>query len=212
VRASHECLFFIIALPSGAYFKETSANAVGTVTVYVAETSSRSSVGGTGDVKASANYAISLHTIEEGKKKGCSQVLFLDAQGKREVEELGGMNVFFVENNILCTPPLQGTTLPGITRDSVIQVAHDLGIGVRETPIQIDEAAEKIQSGQISEVFACGTAAVVIGINEFVFETGRRLVIGGGNAGELTKKLNFELQGIQFGRLPDRHGWTDIVV
>jgi branched-chain amino acid aminotransferase len=211
VRASHDVLFFIIALPSGAYFKETDASTVGTVTVYIAETSSRAAHGGTGDVKASANYAISLHTIEEGKRKGCSQVLFLDSNGKRLVEELGGMNVFFVENNTLYTPPLHDTILPGITRASVIQVARDLGIGVSETPIQIDEAADKIQSGAISEVFACGTAAVVIGIKEFVFETGRRLTIGGGVAGEITRKINFELQGIQFGRLPDKHGWTEIV-
>jgi branched-chain amino acid aminotransferase len=211
VHASHDFLFFILALPSGAYFKGTSASTVGCVTVYVAETTSRAAHGGTGDVKASANYAISLRTIEEGQKKGCSQVLFLDSNGKRQVEELGGMNVFFVENNTLYTPPLHDTILPGITRDSVIQVARDLGIGVCETPIQIDEAAEKIQSGGISEVFACGTAAVVIGIREFIFETGRRMVIGGGVAGELTRRINTELQGIQFGRLPDRHGWTEIV-
>jgi branched-chain amino acid aminotransferase len=211
VRASHEVLFFIIALPSGAYFKETDANRVSTVKVYVAETTSRAAHGGTGDVKASANYAISLHTIEEGKKKGCSQVLFLDSQGKRQVEELGGMNVFFVEDGVLYTPQLHDTILPGITRDSVIQVAHDLGIKVHETPIQIDDAAAKIQSGHITEVFACGTAAVVIGIDELLFESGRSLQIGGGVAGELTRKLNTELQGIQFGRLPDRHGWTDVV-
>ena len=138
-------------------------------------------------------------------------MLFLDSNGKRQVEELGGMNVFFVEDNTLYTPPLHDTILPGITRDSVIQVARDLGIAVRETPIQIDEATEKIQAGRVSEVFACGTAAVVIGIDEFLFETGRRMVIGGGTAGELTRKLNTELQGIQFGRLPDRHGWTEIV-
>ena len=211
VHASHEFLFFVLALPSGAYFKGTSANTVGTVAVYIAETTSRAAHGGTGDVKAAANYAISLRTIEEGKKKGCSQVLFLDSNGKRQVEELGGMNVFFVEENTLYTPPLHDTILAGITRDSLIQVARDLGIAVRETPIQIDEAAEKIQSGKISEVFACGTAAVVIGIDQLVFETGRHLRVGGGTAGELTLKLNSELQGIQFGRLPDRHGWTDIV-
>jgi branched-chain amino acid aminotransferase len=211
VRASHEFLFFAIALPSGAYFKETDANTVGCVKVYVAETSSRAAHGGTGDVKASANYAISLHTIEEGKRKGCSQVLFLDSNGDRTVEELGGMNVFFVENNVLYTPDLHGTILPGITRDSVIQVAHDLGLQVHEGPINIDEAAEKIQSRKITEAFACGTAAVVIGINELLFETGRSLVIGNGAAGEITRKLNRELQGIQFGRVPDRHGWLDIV-
>lgn len=212
VRASHTFLFFVIALPSGAYFKETDANTVGCVRVYVAETSSRAAAGGTGNVKASANYAISLHTIEEGKSKGCSQVLFLDSSGKREVEELGGMNVFFVEKNTLYTPQLHGTILPGITRDSVIQVARDLGIGVHEGPISIDEAADKIEAGQITEVFACGTAAVVIGVSELLFETGRRLTIGSGSAGEITRKLNYELQGIQFGRLPDKHGWTDVLI
>ncbi len=209
VRASHEFLFFVLALPSGAYFKEAGGSAVGSVTVYVAETTSRAAHGGTGDVKASANYAISLHTIEEGKKRGCSQVLFLDSGGQRLVEELGGMNVFFVEEGQLLTPPLHDTILPGITRDSVIQVARDLGLTVRETPIQIDEATEKIQSGKIAEVFACGTAAVVSGLKELVFETGRRLVVGDGTAGEVTRKLNAELQGIQFGRIPDRHGWVE---
>jgi branched-chain amino acid aminotransferase len=209
VHASGEFLFFILVLPSGAYFKETGVSATGTVTVYVAETTSRAASGGTGDVKASANYAISLHTIEEGKKRGCSQVLFLDSNGHREVEELGGMNVFFVEKNTLYTPPLQGTILPGITRDSVIQVARDLGLTVKETPIQIDEAAEKIEAGRLTEVFACGTAAVVVGIRELIFETGRRLVIADGTSGEVTRKLNTELQGIQFGRVPDRHGWIE---
>lgn len=211
VHASREFLFFILALPSGAYFKETGASATGTVTVYVAETTSRAASGGTGDVKASANYAISLRTIETGKKQGCSQVLFLDSNGHREVEELGGMNVFFVEKDTLLTPPLHGTILPGITRDSVIQVARDLGLKVHESPIQIDEAAEKLEAGRMTEVFACGTAAVVVGIKELVFETGRRLVIGQGVSGEVTRKLNTELQGIQFGRLPDRHGWMHVL-
>ncbi|MDP9054396.1 MAG: branched-chain amino acid aminotransferase [Acidobacteriota bacterium] len=211
VRASHDFLFFVLALPSGAYFRGTDARTVSCVTVYVAETTSRAAHGGTGDVKASANYAISLHTIEEGKKKGCSQVLFLDSNGKRQVEELGGMNVFFVEGETLYTPDLHDTILPGITRDSVIQVAHDLGLKVHEGPMQIDEAAEKIESGKITEVFACGTAAVVIGIDHLVFETGRRLTIGNGLAGKITTQLNHELQGIQFGRLPDRHNWIELV-
>ena len=167
--------------------------------------------GGTGDVKASANYAISLKTIEEGKKLGCSQVLFLDSSGNRQVEELGGMNIFFVEGNKLVTPNLHGTTLPGITRDSVIQVARDLGYEVVEGPVNMDDAAAKIASGEISEVFACGTAAVVSGIKEFRFETGRHLMIGNGTAGAVTHKLNATLQGIQFGRVEDRHHWVHIV-
>jgi branched-chain amino acid aminotransferase len=211
VHASREFLFYILVLPSGAYFKETGPAATGTVAVYVAETSSRAAAGGTGDVKASANYAISLHTIEEGQKHGCSQVLFLDSTGRREVEELGGMNVFFVEKDTLYTPPLHGTILPGVTRDSVIHVARDLGLKVKETPIRIDDAAQRLQSGQMTEVFACGTAAVVVGIKELVFESGRRVPIGHGGSGEVTRKLNAELQGIQFGRMPDRHGWIELL-
>jgi branched-chain amino acid aminotransferase len=212
VHASHEFLFFVLALPSGGYFKEAAPGEVGTVTVFVAETTTRAAQGGTGDVKAAANYAISLRTIEEAKKCGCSQVLFLDPLGKRTVEELGGMNVFFVEKDKLYTPPLHDTILAGITRDSVIQVARDLGIAVEETPIQIDEAAAKIRSGRMTEVFACGTAAVVIGIKELMFESGARLTIGNGAAGEITRRLNTELQGIQFGHVADRHGWIVPVV
>lgn len=211
VRASHEFLFFILGLPSGAYFKEAGPSGVGSVTVFVAETTSRAAHGGTGNVKASANYAISLETIQEGKRLGCSQVLFLDSGGRRQVEELGGMNIFLVEGNTLYTPPLHDTILPGITRDSVIQVSRDLGLEVRETAINIDEAADKIRSGRISEVFACGTAAVVSGIKEFRFESGQHLAIGDGTAGEITRKLNNHLQGIQFGRIEDRHGWIQIV-
>lgn len=211
VRASHDFLFFVLGLPSGAYFKDANVNGVGSVVVYVAETSSRAAHGGTGNVKASANYAISLHTIEEGKKQGCSQVLFLDSGGKRQVEELGGMNVFFVEGKTLRTPDLHDTILPGITRDSVIQVARDLGYGVEEAPVNIDQAAEKIAAGQITEVFACGTAAVISGIRELRFETGRKLVIGNNDAGPVTQQLNGHLQGIQFGRVEDIHRWMQIV-
>ena len=211
VRASHDFLFFVLALPSGAYFKEAAAGGVGSVVVYVAESTSRAAHGGTGDVKASANYAISLRTIEEGKKLGCSQVLFLDSGGKRQVEELGGMNVFFVEGRTLSTPDLHDTILPGITRASVIQVARDLGYEVRETPVNIDEVAAKIASGQMTEVFACGTAAVISGIKEFKFETGRSLIIGNHAAGPVTRELNEHLQGIQFGRVPDIHGWMKTV-
>jgi branched-chain amino acid aminotransferase len=211
VRSSHEFLFFVLALPSGAYFKEAGPSGVGTVTVFVAESTSRAAHGGTGDVKASANYAISLKTIEEAKKLGCSQVLFLDSSGNRQVEELGGMNVFFVEKDRLVTPNLHGTTLPGITRDSVIQVARDLGMNVVEGPVDIDEAAARVDSGEITEVFACGTAAVISGIKELRFETGRHLMIGDGHPGPVTSRLNTALQGIQFGRVEDRHGWVRIV-
>jgi branched-chain amino acid aminotransferase len=211
VRTSHEFLFYVLALPSGAYFKETGPSGTGTVAVYVAETTTRAAKGGTGNVKASANYAISLKTIEEGKKQGCSQVLFLDSNGKRQVEELGGMNVFFVEKDVLYTPPQHETVLPGITSNSVIRLAKDLGYEVHEAAIQMDEAAEKIRRGVITEVFACGTAAVVSGIREFLFESGRHVPIGDGRPGEVTHRLNVEITGIQFGRVEDKHGWVEMV-
>ena len=211
VHSAHEFLFYILGLPSGAYFKEAGPGGAGTVTVYVVESSSRAAHGGTGGVKAAANYAISLRSIEEGKRHGCSQVLFLDSVGKREVEELGGMNVFFVERDTLLTPPLHDTILPGITRDSILTLAPDLGLAVREEPIRIDDTAAKIENGEITEVFACGTAAVVAGIGELLFESGRRLTIGNGSAGRVTRMLNREIQGIQFGRIEDRHRWMEAV-
>ena len=159
VHASHDFLFFVLALPSGGYFKEAAPGEVGTVTVFVAESTTRAAHGGTGAVKASANYAISLRTIEEARKVGCSQVLFLDPLGKRTAEELGGMNVFFVADGKLLTPPLHDTILAGITRDSMIQVARDLRVfRSKKTRVNIDEAADRIRSGHMTEIFACGTA------------------------------------------------------
>ena len=165
--------------------------------------------GGTGDVKASANYAISLRTIEEGKKQGCSQVLFLDSNGTSASRGTGRHECLLRREEYA----LHASAARDDSAGNHARFGDPGGAGSRldggETPIQIDEAAEKIQAGRITEVFACGTAAVVIGIKELVFETGRRLVIGDGAAGEVTRKLNSELQGIQFGRLPDRHGWIE---
>jgi branched-chain amino acid aminotransferase len=210
VRSSNEFLFFVIALPSGAYFKEMSAG-TGTVRVYVEQATARAAPGGTGAVKAAANYAVTLKTITDAKEKGCSQVLYLDAARRQRVEELGGMNVFFVRNGELITPTLNGTILPGVTRDSLLVLGPTLGTPAREMDIDIDEVIAEVESGRITEAIACGTAATVVGISELVFADGRELKVGDGKLGPITKRLFDEIQGIQFGTAPDRFGWMSVV-
>jgi branched-chain amino acid aminotransferase len=210
VRAATEFLFYIITLPSGAYFKNMG-NGTGAVRVFVEQSISRAAPGGTGEIKAAANYAVTLKSIRDAKDRGCSQVLFLDAERRQRVEELGGMNVFFVRNGKLITPRLNGTILPGVTRASLLTLGPDLGVPASEEDINIDQVVADVQSGVITEAMACGTAATVVGISELLFSDGRLIRIGDGQAGTITKQLFDEIQGIQFGRIPDRFGWTQDV-
>lgn len=210
VRAATEFLFYIITLPSGAYFKEMREGTAA-VRVFVEQSTSRAAPGGTGAIKAAANYAVTLRSIRDAKAKGCSQVLFLDAARRQRVEELGGMNVFFVRNGQLITPRLNGTILPGVTRDSLLILGLDLGIPATEADIDIDQVVSEVQSGAITEALACGTAATIVGISELLFEDGLLVQIGDGQPGIITKRLFEEIQGIQFGRIPDRFGWTQDV-
>jgi branched-chain amino acid aminotransferase len=210
VRSSTEFLFYILTLPSGAYFKEMVAG-TGTVRVFVEQATSRAAPGGTGGVKAAANYAVTLKSITDAKQKGCSQVLYLDAMRRQRVEELGGMNVFFVRDGQLITPTLNGTILAGVTRASLLELAPTLGIPAREEDIDIDEVVEGVRSGSITEAIACGTAATVVGISELVFGDRDGVQIGGGKLGPVTKRLFDEIQAIQFGTSPDHFGWTSIV-
>src|ERR1700687_5182282 len=136
VRGATEFLFFVIALPSGAYFPQsTGRDGAGAVRVFITTTIGRAARGGTGNVKAASNYAVTLKVIEEAKKKGCPQVLFLDSCGERRIEEMGGMNVFFVSRGQLITPRLTSTMLAGITRDSIMRLAPDLGLPVDEADL-----------------------------------------------------------------------------
>ena len=208
VRASHEYLFFVIVSPSGSYFPGLPPGQTGTVRVLVSETVGRAAVGGTGDAKASANYSVTLQVIEAAKKKGCAQVMFLDSRGQRTVEEMGGMNVFFLRGNTLITPPLTGTLLAGVTRDSILQLAPTLGVAVSEEPILFDQLLEQVKSGQVSEAFACGTAAVITGIESFVLEDGREARVGAGKCGPVTQKLFEALTNIQYGVAKDPFGWV----
>jgi len=208
VSSSKEYKFYVITLPAGKYFANSDPGP-GAVEVLVAESMVRAWPGGTGAVKTAANCAITLQIPARATAAGLNQVLFLDGSPERRVEELGGMNVMFVEDGGLVTPPLGGTILPGITRDSVLTLARDMGIDVREYAYSLSELVDGVKSGRITEAIACGTAAVVTGIRTLCFENGERLAVGGAKApGAVTCALFERLQGIQYGRLPDKFGWV----
>jgi branched-chain amino acid aminotransferase len=210
VRSSNEYVFFIIVLPTGSYFKETSGGA-GSVKVLISESSVRAFPGGIGAAKAAGNYSASLRITSRAKGHGCAQVLFLSATDRVSIEEMGGMNIMFVRNGELVTPPLTDTILRGVTRESILACATDLGISVRETPLNIHEILPGIQNGTVTEGIACGTAAVLTGINSFVRESGEVIPFRSEGPGPITSKLYEHIQGIQRGTRPDTRGWLQYV-
>ena len=204
VRPSHEYLFMLIASSVGSYFKGGEKP----VTVWLTEHYTRAAEGGTGAAKCGGNYAASLLAQAEAIEHGCDQVVFLDASEHLWVEELGGMNVFFVfGDGSMVTPPLSGTILPGITRDAVIQLARKAGHTVREERYSIDAWRADAASGKLKEVFACGTAAVIAPIGKIKSRTGE-ITIGGGAAGPVTAAIKAKLVGIQRGDVADEFGWV----
>ena len=204
VRPAEGVTYGVIASPAGAYFK----GGVKPVSIWLSETYSRAGAGGTGSAKCGGNYAASLLPQREGAAHGCDQVVFLDSRGNRNIEELGGMNLFFVQSDgSIVTPELSGSILEGITRDSIITLARDHGHDVVERPVTIDEWRDGIASGAISEVFACGTAAVVTPVGTLKWDGGE-LSWGDGDAGKVTADLRSALIDIQYGRAEDRHGWV----
>ena len=205
VKPSSEYLYAVIASSVGAYFKAGA----GAVSLWVSQEYTRAAPGGTGAAKCGGNYASSLVAQAEATRKGCDQVLFLDAVERRWIEELGGMNIFFVfDDGTLATPPLTGTILPGITRDSIITMARDMGLTVREEPYAIDQCRADAESGRLREAFACGTAAVVAPIGTMKMADGD-FTIGSGGPGQTTMRLRDALTSVQRGKLPDRHGWVE---
>ncbi|MBB3678365.1 branched-chain amino acid aminotransferase [Modestobacter versicolor] len=206
VRPAHEYLFIVIASPAGAYFPR----GVQPVSVYLSEDYIRAAPGGTGDVKCAGNYAASLLAQEQAIAAGCDQVVWLDATEKRYVEEMGGMNLFFVLGSgadaELVTPELTGTLLPGITRESLITVARELGHRVTERKITVDEWRSGVADGSITETFACGTAAVITPVGSVKARTGD-FTVGEGVPGPLTMQLREHLLDVQHGRVADSHGW-----
>jgi branched-chain amino acid aminotransferase len=202
VKPASEYLYIVIASPAGAYFKGGAP----AVSLWVSDDFSRAGPGGTGTAKCGGNYAASLLPQSEAIAEGCDQVIFLDAKENRFVEELGGMNVFFVFDDGSISTPELGTILPGITRDSIIMLARDAGLTVREEKYAIDQWQADARSGRVREAFACGTAAVVTPIGS-VRGTSVNFTIGNGGPGLVTEKLRAELIGIQRGQHPDPHGW-----
>jgi branched-chain amino acid aminotransferase len=202
VKISETYRFMIITSPVGAYYKE-GINPVKLITPvdYI-----RAAKGGLGAAKTPANYAATLLPAEEAKKKGFTQVLWLDGVEKKYVEEVGTMNLFFLIGDELITPPLEGTILPGVTRDSVIHLARDWKIKVLERRISIDEIFKASKEGKLKEVFGTGTAAVISPVGE-IHHNNDRIVINEGKIGPLSQKLFDEITGIQYGEKVDKFGW-----
>jgi len=204
VHASSSYIHFVIVGPVGPYFKQ----GFNPIPVYISDTYRRAVRGGVGDAKTGGNYAASLFVGEEAKAKGYSQVLWLDAVEGRFVEEVGAMNICFVyEGKRIVTPPLTGSILPGITRKSVLELGADLGYEVAEEPVDVHEMLVGIESGKVTEVFGCGTAAVIAPVGKFGFQD-KEYVINDFEVGPISRHLYEELTGIQYGRIPDRFGWT----
>jgi branched-chain amino acid aminotransferase len=205
VKPASQYLYLVMASSVGPYCWGTSKG----VSLWVTRDYIRAAPGGTGAAKCGGNYASSLIAQAEALRQGCDQVVFLDAIERRWIEELGGMNIFFVfDDGSIATPPLSGTILAGITRDSILTIARDQGLAVREEPYAIEQWRADAMSGRLTEAFACGTAAVVTPIVSVKGADGA-FAIGGGERGTVTQRLREELVGIQRGRIADRRGWIE---
>ena len=204
VKPSAEYLFMVIASSAGNYFKSGAP----AISIWVSEQYTRAARGGTGAAKCGGNYAASLVAQSEAIREGCDQVVFLDAAEHRWVEELGGMNLFFLfDDGSLLTPPTDGTILEGITRDSVLTLARAQGLAVREERYAMDQWRADAESGRLVEVFACGTAAVITAVGT-VKSTQGAFTIGAGGAGQMTQQIRTKLVDIQRGAAADTHGWV----
>ena len=209
-RPANEVKFVVIASPVGAYF----SGGIKPVSIWLSENYTRAAIGGMGAAKTGGNYAASLAAQLEAGEHGCDQVVFLDAVERRWLEELGGMNVYFVyRDGRLVTPELTGTILEGVTRDSIIALAGEQGLRVEERRVGIDEWRDGVASGEITEVFACGTAAVVTPVGRLVWDGGEAVtpVAGadgdGDQIGPVAGRIRSALLDVQYGRAEDTHGW-----
>ena len=203
VKPASEYLYMVLASSVGSYWK----GGVKAISLWVSHDYSRAAPGGTGAAKCGGNYATSLVAQTDATRRGCDQVVFLDAVERRWIEELGGMNIFFVfDDGTLRTPPLTGTILPGITRDSILTLARAQGLRVEEEPYALEDWRADAASGRLVESFACGTAAVVTPIGQ-VSGPDYRFQIGGGGTGQTTQRFLQQLTAIQRSRAPDAHGW-----
>ncbi len=203
VRPSNDYLFYIILSPVGAYYPEGFAP----VKILVTDKYVRACPGGIGEAKTGANYAASLFAAEEAHGVGFTQVLWLNAVDRVSVEEVGTMNIFFRINDEIITPMLGGTVLPGVTRDSVIKLAADMGHKVTERTISMEEVLKAVQNGALQEMFGSGTAAVISPVSHFRYQ-GVDYLVGNGETGEVAGRLFDEITGMQTGATPDPYGWV----
>ena len=207
VRASREYLHYIIVSPVGAYF----ANGFNPVSVFVSDDHVRAVRGGTGEAKTPGNYAASIAITEQARQSDCQQVLWLDAVERKYIDEVGAMNIAFVyDGNTIKTPPLSGAILHGVTRDSVLQLAPDLGFDVVEERLEISQVLADIKSGKVTEVFGMGTAAVIAPIGRLVFGD-NDILVNDNSAGPVATALYTRLTDIQYGRAEDPYSWTSRV-
>ncbi len=206
VRASHTYRFFIILSPVGAYYAE----GFNPVKIWVTKNHVRAVRGGIGEAKTAGNYAASLYAGEEAHIHGYTQVLWLDGVHQKYIEEVGSMNIFFVIDDELVTPVLNGSILPGITRDSVITLAKRWDVRVSERQISIDELIDAHESGKLQEIFGTGTAAVISPVGEMKYED-RVINIGDGKVGLMANRLYQDITDIQYGRTEDKMGWIEKV-
>jgi branched-chain amino acid aminotransferase len=206
VRPAATYRYLLIASPAGPYFR----GGLKPVSVWLSTEYVRASPGGTGAAKFAGNYAASLLAQQQAAEKGCDQVVWLDAVEHRWVEEMGGMNLYFVYGSgpsaRIVTPALTGTLLAGVTRDSLLTLAQELGYGAEEGKISTDEWREGNASGALTEVFACGTAAVITPVGS-VKSAADGWSVGDGEPGPITMQLRERLLAVQNGRAPDTHGW-----
>ena len=210
VRPAAKVDFLVIASPAGSYFTSGPRP----VKLLVSRTYTRAAAGGTGAAKCGGNYAASLLAQQEAYAAGCDQVVFLDAAEQRWVEELGGMNVFLVTSDgRLLTPELSGSILEGVTRDSILEIARDLGLEPVEQRIALDDWLSMAASGEVTEAFACGTAAVVTPIGSFVDGGDTKpAAADADSAGKITEAVRSTLLDVQYGRAEDRRGWMHRLV
>lgn len=202
VHAAKNYIYYVICAPSGAYYPTGLAP----ISILVEDRYVRAVRGGMGEAKTGGNYACSIKAGEEAQKKGYSQVLWLDGETMKYVQEVGAMNMLFIIDGVLVTAPLEGSILPGITRDSILTIARDEGIKVEERRLSIDELMDAGISGRLSEAFGTGTAAVVSPVGRLTYKDCTVTVQDGG-IGRLTRHFYDTLTGIQWGRIADARGW-----
>lgn len=206
VHPSDTYLCYVILSPVGAYYK----GGFSPVKIWISDEYVRASLGGTGEAKTGGNYAASLKASMEAEARGFDQVLWLDAEQRKYVEEVGSMNMCFVVDGKVMTSPLRGTILDGVTRRSILALVRDMGVQVEERALSVDEIFEAIAGGRMTEAFGTGTAAVVSPVGQFTYRD-RTATLGNGQAGAFTMKLYETLTGIQYGRIPDQHGWVELL-